>query len=100
MHSGGIQRSDALIASFRGRIGKVFAGYTQYTWQHARADTEYSTFQPQNQYAPDDEYGRTNNDERQRVGFFGTFFPDLPVTLGIGFFANTPQPYTETTGDG
>ena len=71
----------------------------QYAWQHARADTEYSTFNPENQYAPySAEYGRTNNDQRQRLSLFGTFFPDKPLNLGIGFYDNTPQPYTITTG--
>jgi hypothetical protein len=98
LHSGGVQRSDALIASFRGRLGHYFSGFSQYTWQHARADTEFSTFTPQNQYAPDDEYGRTNADERQKLNLFGTFYPDAPLNLGVGFYANTPEPYTELTG--
>jgi hypothetical protein len=98
MNSGGIQRSDALIVSFRGRVGQYFSGFSQYTWQHARADTEFSTFQPQNQYDPNHEYGRTNADQRQRFNMFATLYPDKPVNLGIGFFSSTPQPYTETTG--
>ena len=98
LHSGGIQRSDAMIASYRGRLGPYFSGFAQYTWQHARADTEFSTFTPQNQYAPNDEYGRTNNDQRQRLNLFGTIFPDKPLNMGVGFYAYTPQPYTELTG--
>jgi hypothetical protein len=98
LQSGGIQRSDALIVSYRGRIGNYFSGFSQYTWQHSRADTEYSTFQPENQYDPDNEYGRTNQDVRQRFNMFGTFYPDKPLNLGMGFYANTPQPYTVTTG--
>jgi hypothetical protein len=98
LHSGGIQRSDALIASFRGRLGNQFSGFAQYTYQHARADTEYSTFTPQNQYNPNDEYGNTNQDQRHRLALFGTFYPDKPLNLGIGFYNNTGTPYTITTG--
>jgi hypothetical protein len=98
LQSGGIQRSDAMIVSYRGRIGNYFSGFSQYTWQHARADTEFSTFQPENQYDPNNEYGRTNADQRQRFNMFGTLYPDKPLNLGVGFYANTPQPYTITTG--
>ena len=98
LQSGGIQRSDAMIVSFRGRIGNYFSGFSQYTWQHARADTEFSTFQPENQYDPNNEYGRTNADQRQRFNMFATLYPDKPLNMGVGFYANTPQPYTVTTG--
>jgi len=98
MQSAGYQKTDGMNVSYRGRIGKVFSGFLQYTWQHADSDTEFSTFTPQNQYAPNDEWSRTNYDQRQRLALFGTFYPDKPITLGIGFYDNTPLPYTITTG--
>lgn len=98
LDSGGYQKSDALNVSYRGRLGNVFAGFLQYTYSHADADTQWSTFSPQNQYDPNDEWSRTDWDERQRLSLFGTFYPDKPVTFGVGFYDNTPMPYTETTG--
>ena len=96
--SGGIQRSDALNVSFKGRIRDIFAGYLQYTFGHADSNTEWSTFTPQNQYKPNDEWSRTNNDQRHRANLIGTFFPDKPLTLGLGFYAYSAMPYTITTG--
>jgi hypothetical protein len=98
MQSGGYQKTDGLVATYRGRIANVFSGFAQYVLQHADSNTEFSTFIPQNQYAPNDEWSRTNNDQRQRVALFGTFYPDKLLNLGIGFYNNTPAPYTVTTG--
>ena len=98
MQSAGYQKTDGMNVSYRGRLGKVFSGFLQYTWQHADSDTEYSTFTPQNQYAPNDEWSRTNYDQRQRLALFGTFYPDKPITLGVGFYDDTAMPYTITTG--
>jgi hypothetical protein len=98
LSSGGFQASDDLNVSYRGRIGEVFSGFVQYDYSHADSDTQWSTFYPQNQYAPNDEWARTDYDQRQRLSLFGTIYPDKPVTLGVGFYDNTPLPYTITTG--
>ncbi len=65
---------------------------------NADSDTEFSTFTPQNQYDPNAEWSRTDNDQRQRLTMFGTFFPDKLFNLGFGFYAYTAPPYTITTG--
>ena len=98
LNSGGYQKSDSLNVSYRGSIGDVFSGFLQYTYSHADADTQWSTFFPENQYDPNEEWSRTDYDQRQRLAFFGTLYPEKPVTLGVGFYDNTPQPYTITTG--
>jgi hypothetical protein len=98
MDSGGYQKTDGLSVSYRGRIGDVVSGFLQYTWQHADSDTQWSTFSPQNQYRPNDEWSRTDLDQRQRLSLFATLYPDKPFTLGVGFYDNTALPYTETTG--
>jgi hypothetical protein len=79
-------------------VGDVISGFLQYTWQHADANTQYSTFFPENQYAPNNEWSRIDSDQRQRLSLFATLYPDKPFTLGVGFYNNTPLPYTETTG--
>jgi len=98
LNSGGYQKTDGLSVSYRGRISHVFAGFVQYNLQHADSDTQWSTFNPQNQYAPNDEWSRTDYDQRQRLSLFATLYPDKPFTLGFGFYNNTPTPYTVTTG--
>jgi hypothetical protein len=98
LQSQGYQKTDGMSVSYRGRIRNVFSGFVQYTLQHADTNTQYSTFIPQNQYDPNDEWARSDYDQRQRLSLFGTLYPDKPVTLGIGFYNNTPLPYTITTG--
>jgi hypothetical protein len=96
--SGGYQKSDDLNVSFHGRIRDVFSGFLQYDYQHADANTQWSLFQPENQYDPNNEWARTDYDQRQRLALFGTFYPDKPVTFGVGFFDYTALPYTITDG--
>ncbi|MDP9039593.1 MAG: TonB-dependent receptor [Acidobacteriota bacterium] len=96
--SGGYQKSDGLQASLRGRLGPVFSGYLQYEYQHADANTEWSTFTPQDQTNPNGEWSRTNWDQRHRLNLFGTLFPDKPLNLGLGFYGYTGTPYTITSG--
>jgi len=79
-------------------VGNVVSGFLQYTLQHADNNTMFSTFIPQNQYAPNDEWARSDFDQRQRLALFETFYPDKPITLGMGFYNYTPTPYTITTG--
>ena len=98
LQSEGYQKTDGMNLSYRGRVRNIMSGFLQYTWQHADSNTEFSTFQPQNQYEPNDEWSRTSFDQRQRFSMFATLYPDKPVTLGVGFFNNTPLPYTITTG--
>ena len=98
LNSGGYQKSDGLTVSFRGRIGNVYSGFLQYGWQHAGSDTEFSTFIPENQYNPNAEWSRTNNDQRQRFSMLSTFFPDKIFNLGIGFYDYSGLPYSITTG--
>jgi hypothetical protein len=98
LNSGGYQKSDSLTVSFRGRIGNVYSGFVQYGWQHAGSDTEFSTFNPENQYNPNAEWSRTNYDQRQRLSMLSTFFPDRIFNLGIGFYDYSGLPYSITTG--
>jgi len=96
--SGGTQKSDSMVISYRGRIRNVFSGFMQYTYGHADSNTQWSDFMPQNQYKPDDEWSRTSTDQRHRANLFGTFYPDKPLTLGFGLYDYSATPYTITTG--
>lgn len=96
--SGGVQRSDSMVVSYRGRISNVFSGFLQYTYGHADSNTQWSDFIPQNQYKPNDEWSRSDTDQRHRANLIGTFFPDKPLTFGFGVYAYSAAPYTITTG--
>jgi len=98
LQSQGYQKTDGMSVSYRGRVGNVVSGFLQYTLQHSDANTTFSTFMPQNQYKPNDEWSRSDYDQRQRLGLFATLYPDKPITVGAGFYNNTPLPYTITTG--
>jgi hypothetical protein len=98
LQSQGYQKTDGMSVSYRGRVGNVVSGFLQYTLQHSDANTTFSTFMPQNQYKPNDEWSRSDFDQRQRLGLFATLYPDKPFTFGVGFYDNTPLPYTITTG--
>jgi hypothetical protein len=98
LQSGGTQKSDGLTLNYRGRIGNAFSGFLQYGYQHADANTEWSTFIPEDQYNPNAEWGRSSWNQRQRLALFGTFYPDKPLNLGIGFYNDTPMPYSIVTG--
>ncbi len=98
LQSAGYQKTDGMNLSYNGRIGKVFSGVLQYYWQHTDSNTTFSTFIPQNQYRPNDEWSRGDFDQRHRLALFGTLYPDKPVTFGFGFTHDTPMPYTITTG--
>ena len=96
--SGGVQHSDSMIVSYRGRISNVFSGFMQYTYGSSASNTEWSTFTPQNQYKPNDEWSRTNTAQRHRTNLIGTFYPDKALNAGFGFYAYSGTPYTITTG--
>jgi len=98
LQSQGYQKTDGMNVSYRGRVGNVVSGFLQYTLQHSDANTTFSTFMPQNQYKPNDEWSRSDFDQRQRLGLFATLYPDKPLNFGVGFYDNTPLPYTITTG--
>ena len=98
LQSGGYQKTDGMTLNYRGRIGNVFSGFMQYGWQHNGSNTQWSTFMPENQFAPNAEWSRSDNDQRQRFALFGTFYPDKLLNLGIGFYNYTPTPYSITTG--
>jgi hypothetical protein len=98
LQSEGYQKTDGMTVNYKGRIRNIVSGFLQYTLQHADSNTEYSTFIPQNQYDPSNEWSRSSFDQRQRFGIFTTLVPDFPVNLGIAYFYDSPTPYTITTG--
>ncbi len=98
LQSGGIQRSDAMIVSFRGRLTNTFTGFAQYTFQHAAPTPSGAPSTRRTSTPP-----TTNTAAPTRISATASV-SSAPssrisrVNLGLGFYDNSPQPYTITTG--
>jgi outer membrane receptor protein involved in Fe transport len=99
IESGGRQLVNAFDLSFRGRAGRWFSGQAQYTLARADNNTGGLNWFPQDQYNPNNEWGRANFDRRQALNLLGNINPDHWLTLGVSVTLYSGMPYTETTGD-
>ena len=98
MQTEGFFEGNGLDVSFRGRVNKYFTGFGRYTFSHYDSNTNGISWFPQNQYAPDDEWGRSNWDRRHRVSMYAMMNPKSIYNIAAGVFANTGRPWTITTG--
>lgn len=108
IESSGHLQSDAMDVAFRGRLGRYFNGMIQYTLGRAYNDVpgNYSTSTrstginsfPANNYDLSGEWSRADYDQRDRLNLLGTVHAARYFDFGVGLFANTGAPYTETTG--
>ena len=98
MQPEGFYEGDGMDISYQGRLNKWFSGWGRYTWSHFGSNTQGIGWFPQNQYAPNDEWGPANWDRRNRIGFYGVFNPKSVMNLSGGVFANSGRPWTITTG--
>lgn len=89
---------NALDLSFRGDAGRWFSGQAQYTLSRFENNTGGINSFPQDQYSPDDEWGRANQDRLQKFDLLGNINPDHWLSLGVGAALYSGTPYTETTG--
>ena len=99
IESGGRALLNALDLSFRGHAGEWFSGQAQYTLAHAQSNTSGISWFPQNQYLPNAEWARDNQDRLQRFNLLGNIHPDHWLSLGIAATLYTGTPFTETTGN-
>ena len=97
--SGGRTLLNALNLSFRGHAGRIFSGQAQYTLARLENNTGGLSAFPQNQYQPNAEWGRADQDRLQRFNLMGNINPDHWLTLGVAATLYSGTPYTETTGD-
>jgi hypothetical protein len=91
-------KGDGMDISYRGRLNKYFTGFGRYSWSHYDSNTGGIGWFPQNQYDPNDEWGRSNWDRRNRLGMYAMFQPESVFNLSAGIFANQGTPWTELTG--
>lgn len=99
IESGGRTLLNALDLSFRGQAGRIFSGQAQYTLARLENNTGGLSAFPQNQYQPNAEWGRADQDRLQRFNLMGNINPDHWLTLGAAATLYSGTPYTETTGD-
>jgi outer membrane receptor protein involved in Fe transport len=99
IESGGRTLLNALDLSFRGQAGRIFSGQAQYTLARLKNNTGGLSAFPQNQYQPNAEWGRADQDRLQRFNLMGNINPDHWLTLGVAATLYSGNPYTETTGD-
>jgi hypothetical protein len=99
IESGGRQVVNALDLSFRGRAGRWFSGQAQYTLARAESNTGGINWFPQNQYDPNNEWGRANFDRLHSFNLLGNINPGHWLTLGVSATLYSGTPYNETTGD-
>jgi hypothetical protein len=99
IESGGRNLLNALDLSFRGQAGRWFSGQAQYTLSRFDNNTGGINAFPQNQYDPNNEWGRADLDRRQRFNLVGNINPDHWLSLGVIATLYTGTPYTETTGN-
>ncbi len=108
IESSGHLQNDALEISFRGKITPYFKGLVQYSFGRVMNDvpgnytagtrsTGINAF-PANNYDLSREWARADFDQRHRLNLLGTIHAAKYLDFGIGFSANTPAPYTITTG--
>jgi hypothetical protein len=99
IESGGRTLLNALDLSFRGQAGRWFSGQAQYTLSRFDGNTAGINAFPQDQYHPNAEWGRYDQDRLQRFNLMGNINPDHWLSLGVNATLYSGLPYTETTGD-
>jgi hypothetical protein len=99
IESGGRTLLNAFDLSFRSQASRWFTGQGQYTLSSFQGNTGGISAFPQNQYQPNDEWGRSLQNRLQRFNLLGNINPDHWLTLGIGATIYSGTPYNEITGN-
>ena len=98
VESGGRSLLNALDVALRMKTD-LFSGQMQYTLASFMNNTGGINAFPQNQYLPNAEWGRANQDQRQRFNLIGNINPDHWLSLGIAVALYSGFPFNETTGN-
>jgi hypothetical protein len=97
IRSDGIQRSNALDVTLKGRKGRV-KGQAQYIYSRTVNDSGGIFWFPADQYAsPESELGRADFDQRHRFNALATIEAGW-VDVGLGAHFYSGLPYTQTIG--
>jgi hypothetical protein len=99
LQSEGYQKSNSLELSFRGRPAKFFAGQAQYTLGKTYNNTSGITYFPANSNFPNMDWGRSDNDRRNRFDLLGTFSAGTWFDFGTALSLYAGKPVEITTGN-
>jgi hypothetical protein len=98
IESSGRLSSNALDVSFRGHAGRWFNGQAQYTLGRVYTNANNINSYPEDQYNPNNEWGRADMDRLHRFNLLGNINPDHWLTLGVSATLYSGAPYTELSG--
>jgi hypothetical protein len=98
IESGGRQFLNALDLGFRGEAGPWFSGQVMYTLARGETNTGGINRFPQDQYDPNDEWGRASFDRLHALNIIGEIMPEHFYSLGINLGLYSGSPYNETRG--
>ena len=98
LQSEGDLKSDALEVSFRGRPTRFLSGQAQYTLGKTYNNTSGITYFPASSYAPGADWGRSDNDRRDRFDLLGTLNGGRWFDFGTALSLYSGKPVNVTTG--
>jgi hypothetical protein len=97
--SKGYQKSNALEISFHGRPTNYFTGQAQYTLGKTCNNTSGVNYFPAKSYFPESDWGRSDNDRRNRFDLLGTFEAGKWFNFGTALSLYSGKPVNITTGN-
>jgi hypothetical protein len=98
LQSEGYLRSNALELSFRGKPTGYLSGQAQYTLGKTYNNTSGITYFPASSYAPVADWGRSDNDRRNRFDLLGTLKAGRWFDFGTALSLYSGKPVNVTTG--
>ncbi len=99
IQSEGYLKSSSLELGFRGRPSRFFSGQAQYALGKTYNNTSGITYFPANSNAPGDDWGRSDNDRRNRFDLLGSFTAAKLFNFGTALSLYSGKPVEVTTGN-
>lgn len=98
VQSEGYQKSNSFEVAFRGKPTKFFTGQARYVLSKTYNNTSGITYFPADSHAPQNDWGRSINDRRNKFDLLGTFEAENRFTFGVALAAYSGIPVNITTG--
>jgi hypothetical protein len=99
LQSEGYQKSSALEVSFRGKPVNFLTGQAQYTLGKTYNNTSGITYFPANSYFPNSDWGRSDNDRRNKFDMLGSLEAGKWFNFGTALSLYSGKPVNITTGN-
>ena len=99
MQSEGYLKGSSLEVSFRGKPTSYFSGQAQYTLGKIYNNTGGITYFPANSYDPGADWGRSDNDRRNKFDLLGTITAKSWFDFGTALSLYSGKPVNVTTGN-